>query len=71
MSYESRRYETVEQFRVGEVQEAFFYRREPLLRSEAPWQIDEGFKYSKASLPKVKSKSIDELLEETRKVLDG
>lgn len=66
MSYESERYETVNKFRVEEVSYAYFYRANPLFRPAPPWKRDDGFSYSRSSLPKGKYASVEEALAAVR-----
>jgi hypothetical protein len=67
MSYESQRYERVENFRVEEVSEAYFYKPNPLYKPRQHWQRDEGFSYAPISLPKGKYATVEEALEAVRK----
>lgn len=69
MSYESKRYEQVENFRVDAVAEAYFYKPNPLYRPPQPWskRFDEGFSYAPISLPKGKYATVEEALEAVRK----
>lgn len=69
MSFEARRYERVEQFRVGEVTEAYLYKPNPLYRPPQAWskKFDPGFSYSRASLPRGTYATVDEALEAVRK----
>lgn len=68
MSREAQRLSTIENFRVAEVTEAYFYKPNPLYRPPQPWskKFDPGFSYAKISLPKKKYASVDEALEAVR-----
>lgn len=67
MSYESRRYSTVENFRTKAVEEAYLYRPNALYRPPQPWKRDLGFAYSRRTLPKGQFATIDEALAAVRK----
>lgn len=67
MNANSNGLERASQFRVAEVEYAYFTRPNPLYRPPQPWQRDPGFKYAKISLPAGKFKTVDEALTAYRK----
>lgn len=69
MSNESNRYDNIDNFRVAEVELAYFYKPNPLYRPPRTWnsRFDPGFAYSRISLPKGKYATVDEALEAARK----
>lgn len=71
ITYEAQRYEDVKNFRTEAIERAFLFKEEKLYRKPAPWEVDEGFGYSQASLPKGKFATVEAALEACRKVLDG
>ena len=68
-TFESRRYDTVKNFRTEAVERAYLFPHEPLYRRPAPHNVDPGLQYSQCSLPKGKFYSVEEALEATRKRL--
>jgi hypothetical protein len=63
MSYENKRYKTIEHQRVAAVEEAFFIRAEKLYR---PHSIDIGVRYHPDDLPKGKFGSTEAALAAVR-----
>lgn len=61
-TYESRRYKSVENFRTEEVEHSYHYKRNPLFKQRQPWEQDEGFGYTEASLKGIQGKTVDEAL---------
>ena len=66
-AYENQRYNTVKNFRVAEVETAFFIRPNPLYRPRPAWKVDPGFSYARISLPKGKFATVDAALAAYRK----
>jgi len=68
MSLEMRRYDTIRNFRVAAVEEAYFIRPEKLYRPPAPPRV---IQYVRDSLPQGKYASVDAALVAVRLAFNG